>query len=244
MGLIRGVIFDLGHTLICLDVPEDEVAEQGAADLAAFLVNRGFILDAAAFGEAFLERRRLFHKRARAERVEYTAERALRTTLAEFGYPKVEAEVVTRGLEAFFAYEQAHWKARPDALGTLQRLSKAGYRLGLISNATDNAIVQRLVDKAGFRPWLDPIISSAGVGIRKPAPPIFQIVLDEWGSAARKAVMVGDDLKADILGAKLAGMRSILVRSSDDPADVRHTEIVPDAEIGSLFKLPAVIASL
>ena len=239
--MIKGVIFDLGHTLICLDAQEGEVAEQGAASLAAFLVKRGFALDAAAFGRAFLERRRLFRERARAERVEYTAELALRTTLAEFGYPEVEAEVVARGLEVFFAPEEAHWKACPDALSTVQRLSKAGYRLGLISNATDDGVVQRLVDKAGFRPWFDPIISSASVGIRKPDPAIFRMVLDKWGIAAREAVMVGDDPEADILGARLTGMRSILVRRSNDPVDA---QIVPDAEVTRLSQLPEVIASL
>ncbi len=244
MGEIKGLIFDLGHTLICLDAPEDEVAKRGAADLAAFLMDRGFVLDVAAFGEAFLERRRFFRERARRERVEYTAEVALRTTLAEFGYPEVEGQIVTRGLEIFFAPEEAHWKTCPGALSTLQRLSKAGYRLGLISNASDDAVVQRLVDKAELRPWFDPIISSAGVGIRKPDPAIFQMALDEWGIAAREAVMIGDDPEADILGAKLAGMRSILVKRSDDPAGAQAADIVPDAEVTCLSQLPEVIASL
>jgi len=115
------------------------------------------------------------------------------------------------------------------------------FRLHTISNATDDGVVQRLVDKAGFRPWFDPIISSASVGIRKPDPAIFRMVLDKWGIAAREAVMVGDDPEADILGARLTGMRSILVRRSNDPVDA---QIVPDAEVTRLSQLPEVIASL
>ncbi len=242
MGLIRGVIFDLGRTLMYLSVPGDEVTRRGAADLAAFLVNRGFALDASSFSEAFLEQRRLLKERARAERVEYTAELALRTTLTDFGYPEVEAELVRRAIESFFSYEEAHWKAYPDAVETLRRLSEAGYRLGLVSNATDDAIVQRLVERAGFRPWLDPVISSAGVGIRKPDPAIFRIVLERWGIAAHEAVMVGNDLEADILGAKLTGMWSILIRRG--PTNVQSTRIAPDAEVDELSELPEAIASL
>ncbi|MBL8057596.1 MAG: HAD family hydrolase, partial [Anaerolineales bacterium] len=105
-----------------------------------------------------------------------------------------------------------------------------------ISNAGDAANVQRLIDQAGLRPYFDPIVISAAVGLRKPNPQIFARVLAAWGRPAAECVMVGDTLGADILGAQLAGLRHVwLTAHADHPANRAHRgNIVPEAEAASL----------
>jgi len=243
--LISGVIFDLGGTLVYFGGDWDEVIAQGAADLAAFLADQGLALDQQVFARMFPEWRKYAYLEAEADGVERTAEMTLRRALAGFGYQEVDDELVTRGIQVFFQHEERCWRAYPDAVPTLLRLTEAGYRLGLISNATDDPLIQRIVDREGFRPWLSPVVTSAAFGVRKPDPAIFRRVLEEWGLPAEACVMVGDNLQADILGAHRAGMRGVLVTMNEHPFNAAHaTNIVPDARANRLAQLPEIIATL
>lgn len=242
---MRGVIFDLGGTLIHFDGDSQTIAAEGTVDLAAFLVKQGLAVREKAFASAFFEERERAAKQAEADGVERTAEMTLRRTLAAFGYPQMDDNLLTRGVKIFFRPEERGWRVYPDAIPTLQRLSETGYRLALISNATDDPLIQRILDRLGFRPWLSPAITSAGVGIRKPDPGIFRLVLDEWGLPAESCVMVGDYLWADIHGAHRAGMPGVLVTMREQPANAQYARaIVPEAQVSCLAELPKLIAAL
>ena len=106
--------------------------------------------------------------------------------------------------------------------------------------------VQTLVDKASLRPYFDLVLSSAACGVRKPSPRIFRIALEHWGVGPSHAVMVGDTLGADILGAHNAGIFSIWVtRRADTPANrVPAETVTPDAVIDNLAQLPALLEKL
>ncbi len=245
MQKISAVIFDLGDTLMYLDGDPEEIVRREAAELASFLNNSGLNVDRAAFSRVFLRQRTLFSGKAEKERVEYPATETLKKALAQFGYKNVDQELITEGVAVFFSCEERLWRAYPDACATLQRLSEADYLLGLVSNASDDGLIQRLVEGLDFRRWLGPVLSSAGVGIRKPDPKIFQMVLSQWGLPPQQAIMVGDRLEFDILGASLAGMHSVLVSKGEDPGETdRDCEITPDATIEQLSELPEVIARL
>jgi putative hydrolase of the HAD superfamily len=99
---------------------------------------------------------------------------------------------------------------------------------------------------------LDPALSSARTGIRKPDPAAFAPILKAWDLDPESVVMVGDTLDADILGAERAGMRSIWLRSRLD-ARQEGTSVaqpgnrdlaMPDATIDRLRELPACVQAL
>jgi 2-haloalkanoic acid dehalogenase type II len=145
-----------------------------------------------------------------------------------------------------YAVTQKFWKPEPDAHATLEQLRQEGYRLGLISNASDDADVQALVDNAGLRDYFEVILTSAAQGIRKPNPQIFWTALDSLDVLPAQAAMVGDTLGADILGAQNAGIFSIWVtRRAATPANLAHADtIIPDARIDSLSSLPDLLNRL
>ncbi len=245
MQKISGVIFDLGDTLMYLDGDLEEIVRREAAELGSFLNKNGFNIDRAAFSRIFLRQRTLFSQKAEKERVEYPATETLRKTLAQFGYKNVNQELITEAVAVFFSCEERLWRPYPDACATLQRLSAAGYLLGLVSNASDDGLIQRLVEGLDFRRWLRPVLSSAGVGIRKPNPKILQMVLNQWGLPAQQGVMVGDRLEFDILGARLAGMHSVLVSKGEDPDETDlDCEMTADATVEQLSELPEIIVTL
>jgi putative hydrolase of the HAD superfamily len=151
--------------------------------------------------------------------------------------------MIAQALQAYYAHSETQWRVMPGAHATLEQLRQAGLRLGLISNAGDDANVQRLIDQAGLRAYFDPILVSAAVGLRKPNPQIFALVLSAWGLPPAECVMVGDTLGADILGAQLAGLRHVwLTAHADHPANQAHRgQIVPEMEVASLPELLPVL---
>ena len=97
----------------------------------------------------------------------------------------------------------------PDVEPTLSGLAKDGYSMGLISNAPPDT--GRLVSALGLAKYLDPVVISGAVGYTKPNPEIFRIALKGVGVGPHEAVHVGDLYDADVVGARNAGMKGVLI---------------------------------
>jgi putative hydrolase of the HAD superfamily len=97
----------------------------------------------------------------------------------------------------------------PDVEPTLARLKHDGHRMGLVSNAPSDT--GKVVDALGIGKYLDSVVISGVVGYSKPNPEIFRIALREVGAEADEAVHVGDVYEADVVGARNAGMKGILI---------------------------------
>ncbi len=245
MSSIRGAIFDLGNTLMFLDHEWEPVRRRGARDLVDFLAQGGIDVDPERFGEEYLEVRRALYERSLEEQVEYTSAYSLELTLRQSGHHDVGDELIEAALHAFFSFEEERWTAYDRAEATLRELSERGYRLAVISNATDDPLIQRLVDRLGFRRWLDMAYTSAGVGLRKPHPGIFQKVLSQWDLSPSEVVMVGDTLRFDIAGAHQAGLKGVLAAWDLYPDyDAEADHVVPDATADSFPHLIELIAQV
>jgi HAD superfamily hydrolase (TIGR01662 family) len=241
---MRGIIFDLGSTLMYFDGDWEDVVSRGAANMAAFFTRKRVKLDEAALAEAFIAERRAGREVAYRTDREVTCVESLRTALEKVGAPPEAIALVPEAVRVYFEPEEAAWKVYPDAKATLKHLFQHGYRLGLLSNATDDAFIQRLVNRLELRPWLSPTFSSAGLGIRKPLRQPFELILSRWNLSPASVVMVGDTLDADILGAHNMGMHGILIAADEAPSNNDHRgTIIPDATITALSELPALIES-
>lgn len=243
---MEAILFDLGNTLIYFDGDWPATFPQSDGELLRYLQNAGLDLSGKGFLPQFRRELENYFIERETEFIERTTAYLLRSVLAQWGYPNVPDEVIRGALQAMYAVTQAYWKPEPEALSILQTLKQDGFQLGMISNAGDDADVQALVDKAKLRPFFDFILTSAAEGIRKPNPLIFQTALNYWGIGPSQAVMVGDTLGADILGAQNAGIFSIWIkRRADTPANRAHEDtIIPDSTIDRLSELPGIIRSL
>jgi HAD superfamily hydrolase (TIGR01509 family) len=92
----------------------------------------------------------------------------------------------------------------PGARAACTALRDAGLSLAVVSN-WDIGLREHLA-LLGLETAVDAIVTSAEVGARKPAPDVFLEALARLGSAAERAVHVGDDA-SDEAGAAAAGMR-------------------------------------
>ncbi|HEX7433443.1 MAG TPA: HAD family hydrolase [Anaerolineaceae bacterium] len=236
---LKVILFDLGSTLIYFDGGYTPWLSEATSALARSLIGGGFNLDEAAFISAYDTRIQAYYQERGSEFIEYTTAYYLRQILADFGYPAVPDESIKAALASLYSVSQVRYHLEEDTLSTLNELRQRGYHLGLISNAGDNEDVQTLIDQHGLRSYFEVILVSAEVGIRKPHPRIFQLALDRLGCIAQEAVMVGDTLGADILGAHNAGMPGIwITRRADTPDNRDHLDTIrPDLTVDSLAAL-------
>jgi putative hydrolase of the HAD superfamily len=86
------------------------------------------------------------------------------------------------------------------------------YKIALISNTMSDQ-PKRLLNEVGYDQYFDLIITSEELGIRKPNPKIFKIVLDELGVKPDEAVHVGDSVEADMYGARDSGITGIWIKT-------------------------------
>jgi putative hydrolase of the HAD superfamily len=243
--VIQGVIFDLGSTLIRFTGNWPQVFAHSLDVLVEGLEHEGLSFDHGRFKRTFRAALEEYHQQRDRDLIEQTTEVVLTETLIAVIGEAPSEPAVKRTLEEMYRVSQKFWQTLPATHQVLENLESRGLRLGLISNASDEADVQRLIDKAGIRKYLDPILISAGFGLRKPHPDIFNAVLQEWQLPAESVVMVGDLLEADIAGAENVGMRHIWMTEEIDDEEIRQPYLVdPDAIAEQLVDVPVILERL
>ncbi len=76
----------------------------------------------------------------------------------------------------------------------------------------------------------------------KPAAAFFQAALASLGADASAALMVGDDLEADVLAAQRTGITGVLVRTGKYlPRTLREASGTPDHVVDSIADVPAML---
>ncbi|MCX6027186.1 MAG: HAD family hydrolase [Chloroflexi bacterium] len=243
---VQGVIFDLGWTLIRYtgDVPSTRRA--GRQALVDCLVREGVVMEAAAFLTRFGERLSDYERQRQADFLEFTMAWVVAETLKDLGLPPATAGQITRAVRALYVIIERHWEARPEVGAVLDELAQSGLRMAMFSNAADEGDVRRLITQCGFDGRFDPILISAALGIRKPNPRGFKLILANWDISPSAAVMVGDILGADILGAQNAGVHNIWFDTGvDTPGNLAHGDTIqPEFTARSLSEVPAIIQAI
>ncbi len=245
--MIRGIIFDLGSTLMYFEGKWEDVDKESTASLIASLKSKGVPVDDS-FPALFLEHRKRGWKLAEETNIEHTVEEALSGALTQLGHFSLDG-LLPRAVEAYFALGETRWHAYPDAMETLRALQSRGLRVGLISNADDDGIVHRMVAQHGLAPYLSPVLSSAAEPRwRKPDLRVFHLVSDAWQLPPAEIAMVGDAARYDVLGAHRAGMRGILIDRGDNapwqkiPDELANDPLWrADATVRALTEIPGVI---
>jgi len=241
----RAIYFDLGSTLIYFDDNWNEILEQANLALGQNLNFLGVEVEPQVLAAEFGRRVKIYYEKRDIDLIEHTTEFVLRDLLESMGYANVADDIVRPGLDAFYSTFQPHWQLEKDTHSTLKSLKAMGYRLGMITNAGDEKDVKTLIERARLADFFDRIWISADVGVRKPHPRIFEIALDSMNVRPKEAVMVGDSLNADILGANNVGMSSIWITRRADPEenDQFRARVYPEEVITSLGELPSLLAN-
>ena len=246
MPAIHGVIFDFGSTLIRFRGDWTVVLTQGRQAMIAWLQQAGYPLQATAFDQAVQRAFESNFRDRRSDHRERASRQILREVLTAQGVTQVSDEQIGQALRRLYAPSETCWSPVPGVHGVLARLRDRGLRLGMLSNASDTDNVERLLDGSRLRGIFDPVVISAAAGVRKPTPSLFMGILAQWGVAPGEAVMVGDLLGEDILGAQRAGLHQVWVRAEADPAfNAEYMGVVvPEWTVETLEDVPPLLESL
>jgi HAD superfamily hydrolase (TIGR01662 family) len=235
------VFFDLGSTLIYSKDPWPPIYDQADRALMKALQQAGIPLEINAFSSEFETFLDSYYAGRGASPYERTTFSVLSELLEQNGFHNIPASVVRSALDDMYSITQQNWYIETDALPTLETLRVKGYRLGIISNSSDDKNVQQLVDRYGMRRYFDSIITSAGCGIRKPDQRIFNLALEYYRVPPEQAAMVGDTPEADILGANQLGIFSIWITRRAQVNEIDKLTIKPQATITELGQLTQLL---
>jgi epoxide hydrolase-like predicted phosphatase len=97
-------------------------------------------------------------------------------------------------------------RADPRMVELVRRLP-GRYRTGLLSNTSINNR-RRLVEQYRLNGLFDAIVLSAAVGVAKPDPTIYRLILERLGTAPEATVFV-DDYRPNVAAAAGMGMQGI-----------------------------------
>lgn len=86
---------------------------------------------------------------------------------------------------------------------------QSSYKLHIITNGFKE-VQHKKLESSGILKYFVTITTSEDVGVKKPHRKIFESALEKALANVKESVMIGDNLEADILGAKQFGMQAIL----------------------------------
>jgi putative hydrolase of the HAD superfamily len=196
--MIRGVLFDLGGTL--LEVPEP------AEIITSLLEEKGISKDLQEVSSAVSAAESSFtgNEFIGGEHwIEWN-----RRVLSNLG--------ISPGRQDLASHIDSSWwsKAKvalyPDVLPTLKELRSREIRMGGVTNGTSSDL-PFLIDDVGLGDYLDVRVSSDLAGRRKPSPRIFLHASKELGLPPSDILFVGDEEDLDYRPSESVGMTPILI---------------------------------
>ena len=220
------------------------ITAQADDALTNYLRAEGMELNLSTFPREFRKRLDKYFKKREKDLLETTYSFVLRDVLEDKGYRDVSDGIIRGALDRLFAVTQTNWILEGDTLQTLKKLETDGYRMGLISNAGDDQDVQQLARRFGIAQYFDFILTSAACSYRKPHRRIFELALSNWYFLPSEAVMVGDNLDADIRGAQSVGLYAIWISRRAGRRTEEQLSVQPDASLSTLRELPAILDRL
>ena len=128
-----------------------------------------------------------------------------------------------------------------DTIEALEILRSMGIKMIVVSNRIRGGerFAREWTENISFSKYFDGYVLSCDLGFMKPRREIFEEALRIVEASPHEAAMIGDLLRADVLGANMIGMTSIWInRSGKRPT---YTSVKPDFEIASLLELPDIV---
>jgi HAD superfamily hydrolase (TIGR01458 family) len=96
-----------------------------------------------------------------------------------------------------------------------------------------------MLDGGAFVAGLEYATGIEATVLGKPSPAYFAAALDELHAVPELTWMISDDVDADVRGAKLFGMHTVLVRTGKfRPDTLERSDAVPDVVLSSVAQLP------
>lgn len=228
----KNYIFDLYGTLV--DIHTDEEEKQVWERLALFYGYYGAIYTPEELQEAYAT---LVRNGEKVKKSELEAE----PRYAHEAFPEIQIENVfwelfrAKGVDAgmelsihagqFFRVLSTEYVRLYEGVPKmLYAIRKMGSKVYLLSNA-QRIFTAYEMNLLKISQYFDGILISSEYGTKKPDIRFFNTLLEEYALNPKECIMIGNDAKSDIAGAKAAGMDTYYIHSNISP----ECEKEPDA---------------
>src|SRR5690606_11273454 len=181
----------------------------------------------------------------RARQLQYTWLRSLMGRHADFRQVTADAldyALAARGIDdaalrARLMRLYLELDAYPEVAPVLERLAGAGCRRAILSNGSPEMLAAA-VAHARIDGLLEAVLSVEEVGVYKPHPSVYRLVVDHFGVAPVEVCFVSANAW-DAWAAKAYGFFVVWCNRFEQPPE--RLGDPPDAEVRSLAELPALL---
>ncbi len=190
---LRAVVFDLDNTLFDFISMKEKAVEAAAWAM----------IDAGLPMTPEEVTRKIFQV-YEAEGIEF--QNVFDTVLME-ATGSVDSKILAAGIVAYRRVREAMLVPFPHTMSTLVALVKRGIKIAVVSDAPSVQAWLRLC-YLQLQDLFDTVVTFDDTGERKPSPQPYRLALSRIGVHPSEALMVGDWIDRDLLGAKRLGMRT------------------------------------
>lgn len=248
---IDGVLFDLFGTLVNVDATRLPLLSVGGQSTHSTIPAVLVVLRAAVPGlqdadalAAMIDV--LADAPRREDHAEIPEHAPFAALLARLRVVDPEDVLARRLADAQMAAVLAACESMPGARTLLRALRAKNIRTAVASNLAHPESLSTLLAVADPEHRFDATVTSGEIGYVKPDRRVFETALARLGVAAANAIHVGDEAKADVLGAAAAGIHPVwfnrLGRSWSDVTGSPPTTVSTLEEIATLLGTPGSIA--
>jgi putative hydrolase of the HAD superfamily len=117
----------------------------------------------------------------------------------------------------------------------LEYLESKKYSMYIVTNGFTNVQLEKLAS-SGLNKFISKMFSSEQIGYNKPKPQIFEWALKSANARKQESLMIGDELVADVSGARKFGIDQVYF----NPMRIPHSDEVT-YEIRSLLELKEIL---
>ena len=216
---ITDVFFDLDHTLW-------DFEKNSALTYKKILMHHEVAVSLEKFLEVYIPLNLAYWKLYREEKIskEQLRYQRLRNTFDKLDF-SIDDSLILKLSEAYVEELPNQNFLFQNSIEILDYL-KTTYRLHIITNGFKEVQHGKLKN-SNIIDFFTHVVNSEMVGVKKPNPKIFNFALEKAGVPASQAIMIGDNLEADILGAQNAGMQALHFNSNNE-AYHEHCIIIND----------------
>jgi putative hydrolase of the HAD superfamily len=141
--------------------------------------------------------------------------------------------MATEFAEAYLKIVPKHCALMPNAREVLEFL-KPNHKLYIITNGFKE-LQYRKLRNSDIEHFFDKVFISETVGYQKPHLSFFEHILEETGAKKEECLIIGDDMKTDIQGAKNIGIACVLYNP------INENDLEPDFRIESLLEMKNIV---
>jgi putative hydrolase of the HAD superfamily len=207
--VVTDIFFDLDHTLW-------DFEKNSRLTFLKIFESNGIEQDIDDFLTVYVPLNLQYWKLYREERITKGALRyeRLRKAFDAVDY-EVEDPMINLLSEQYIEHLSSFNHLIPNAIDILDYL-KPKYRLHIITNGFQE-IQEKKLRKSNILNYFDQVVNSEMAGVKKPDPRIFKLALKMADTEADRSMMIGDNIEADILGARAVGLKTLHFNAHNEP---------------------------